>query len=189
MLSSPSARQLGDDAAWRNLAQQAGNVLEGRQAAVEIKTWAREARAQLPNLLAGLSEVGAAPGGAASMRVLPRFERAAERLGEDLQGLASGTQDIASSAGRIAENSQFLATFLKGLAGEEAVSGVPRLSSEALARLGAVRNVYQSMAEQVRGVLARADRMSAAQRAGLDLARSGDQVYRQLTQLAAGSAP
>ena len=188
-LSSPSARQLGDDAAWRSLAEQAGNVLAGREAAMEMKTWAREARTHLPRLHSGLAEVGAAPGGAASLRVLPRFELAAERLGADLQGLATGTGDIVSAAGRIAENSQFLQTFLQGLAGEETVSGVPRVSSEALARLGAVRTVYQSLAEQVRGVLARADRMSAAQRAGLELARSGDEVYRQLTQLTATSAP
>lgn len=188
-LSSPSARQLGDDPAWRNLADQAGAVLGGRQAAAELKTWSREARGQLPRLLGGAAEAVAAPGGAASLRALPRFELAAERLSTDLQALASGNGDIATAAGRIAENAEFLDTFLKGLAGEEAVAGVPRLSSEALARIAAVRTVYQSVAEQIRGVLVRADRMSSAQRAGQQLARSGDQVYTRLTQLAAAPAP
>jgi twitching motility protein PilJ len=188
-LSSPSALQLGDDAAWRDLEERTAALLAGRQAAVELKTWAREARTQLPPVLAGLADVVAAPGGAPVAPVLPRFEQAAERLGADLQSLAAGGGDITSAAGRIATDAEVLAGFLKALAGEEQVAGVPRVASEALARLSIVRGQHRAFAEQVRGVLDRADRMAAAQRAGQQLARSGDELYGRLTRLAGAASP
>ena len=64
VLSSPSARRLGDEPAWPALLQGAEAVLEARKPLTELPTWAGEAASRLGSLLADTGNAVSAPGGA-----------------------------------------------------------------------------------------------------------------------------
>ncbi|MBS1200443.1 MAG: chemotaxis protein [Proteobacteria bacterium] len=188
-LSSPSARRLGDDPAWRALLDGADAVLAGRATAAELRTWAGEARTALGRVLAATGNAVSAPGGAAAIRSLPQFEAAAQRAGDDLQALASTPGSMSEAAARIAENSMQLGRFLAGLAGEDDGAGVPRLTGEAASRLAEARSAFGAYDERLRGAMERAEKMAGIQRTGDELAAAAGSAYDKLSRPAhAGEA-
>jgi twitching motility protein PilJ len=189
VLSSPSYRRLAGDPAWQALLDGADAVLSGRATTAELKTWAGEARNALGRLLAATGNAVSSPGGAVALPALPRFEASAQRAGDDLQALAAGSGDTAATARRLAESSAELGRFLAGLAGDDDSAGVPRISGEAAARLPEARSAFAALEQQVRGTLARADRMLAAQRAGAQLDGVGRSAFAKLERLSASTEP
>jgi len=144
LLSSQSARRLGEDPAWRTLLDGIDAVLSGRATATELKTWAGEARDELGRVLAATGNAVAAPGGAAALRELPAFEAMAKGAGDNLQALAEGSARAVKAAGQIAELPTLgqLAALLPAAAAEDtedALSDLARAGLEAGADAVAVR--------------------------------------------------
>ncbi len=184
-LSSTSARKLGGERGWLAVLEGTEQVLAGRAAAAELRTWASESREGLLKVMAATGDAVGAPGGAVALRALPRFESVGQRTADDLQLLANGSGESAVLARRLSENSSLLTQFLAGLAGEESGAGVPRLGGEAASRLAQARDAYADFERQLRGTLQRAGTMATAQRAGAALGRTGDELYGSLTRQSA----
>ncbi len=186
-LSSPSARQLGNEPGWATVLESSEQVLAVREVAGELKTSAGAARAILGRVLAATGNAVSAPGGLAAMRVLPRFETVAQRTGDDLEQLA-GAADPAVVTQRISENTALLAQFLAGLAGLDRTAGVPAIDGEAATRLGEVRDAFASYEKQLQATLERAGALATAQRAAGELAAAADKLSESLGQLSADDA-
>ena len=179
-LSSPSALRLGGEPGWNAVLETSAQVLAARTAAGELKAWADESRAALGRVLAGTGDAVAAPGGAAALRALPRFETVAQRTGDDLAQLAGGSADLAAATQRISENTALLAQFLAGLAGQDASAGVPAVGGRAAGRLAALRESFAQYEDRVRGALERAGALATAQRAAADLAAAAGSIAKGL---------
>ncbi len=188
VLSSPSARRLGGEPGWNAVLENTGQVLAGRNAARELKTWAEESRTALGRVLAATGDAVSAPGGVVALRALPRFESAAQRAGDDLQQLASASGETAAVARHITENTALLAQFLAGLAGLDQTAGVPAVSGEAMTRLADARDAFADYEEQVQGALERAGALATAERASGEVAAAADRLARSLAQQAAAGA-
>jgi twitching motility protein PilJ len=174
-LSSESSRRFAGDAGIRRLLEATEAVLAGREAAGGVASAAAEARTALGRVLASTGDAVAAPGGSEALRVLPRFEAAAQRLGEDLQTLGAGSGDAAALAARVNEGAATLNQFLAGLAGEDSGAGVPPLSGQAAAQLAAARLAQLDLEQRLRAALEKAERAASAQAAAggiADLARA-----------------
>lgn len=187
-LSSPSAQKLGGESGWNAVLEDSRQVLAGRDAARELKTWADEARTALGRVLAATGNAVSAPGGAVAIRALPRFESIAQRAGDDLQLLADASGDSAAAARRISENTALLAQFLAGLAGLDQTAGVPALSGEAAKRLADARDAFAGYEKQLQGALARAGTLATAQRASGELAGASDRLSKSLEKLGVADA-
>jgi twitching motility protein PilJ len=158
-------------------------VLGQRATAAELKTWSAEARTELGRVLAATGNAIAAPGGAAALRELPKFEAMAQRASEDLQALAGSSSKAVETATRLAENTSAMGAFLAGLAGETGDARAVRLAGEAARLLGDARTAFGEFEQKVRGTLSRAERMASAQRAAGDLAATGGAAYDKLAAL------
>jgi twitching motility protein PilJ len=187
-LSSPSAQRLGGEPGWNAVLEGSRQVLAGRDAARELKTWAEETRTALGRVLAATGNAVSAPGGAVALRALPRFESVAQRAGDDLQQLAGAAGESANIARRITENTALLAQFLAGLAGLDRTAGVPALSGEAATRLADARDAFAGYEKQLQGALERAGTLATAQRAGSELAEASDKLSNSLEQQSAADA-
>ena len=187
-LSSPSAQKLGGEPGWNEVLEDSRQVLAGRDAARELKTWADESRTALGRVLAATGNAVSAPGGAVAIRALPRFESVAQRAGDDLQVLADASGDSATVARRISENTALLAQFLAGLAGLDQTAGVPALSGEAAKRLADARDAFAAYEKQLQGALARAGTLATAERASGELAEAADKLSKSLEKLAVADA-
>jgi twitching motility protein PilJ len=181
-LSSQSAKRLGGEQGWNAVLEDSKQVLAGRDAARELKTWAEESRTALGRVLAATGNAVSAPGGAVAYRALPRFEAVAQRAGDDLQQLADVSGDSVAIARRITENTALLSQFLAGLAGLDQTAGVPALSGEAAARLAEARDAFAAYEKQLQGALERAGTLAAAQRASGTLATASDKLSKSLEQ-------
>jgi twitching motility protein PilJ len=187
-LSSPSAQRLDDESGWNAVLEDSRQVLAGRDAARELKTWAEESRTALGRVLAATGNAVSAPGGAVALRALPRFESVAQRAGDDLQQLAGASGDSANIARRITENTALLAQFLAGLAGLNQTAGVPAVSGEAATRLADARDAFAGYEKQLQGALTRAGTLATAQRAGSELAAASGKLSKSLEQQSAADA-
>ncbi len=185
-LSTESSRRFAGNPDLRRLLDATESVLAGREAAGGVASAAAEARTALGRVLASTGDAVSAPGGEPALRALPRFEAAAQRLGEDLQTLGAGSGDAAALAARINEGAATLNQFLAGLAGEDAGAGVPALSGQAAAQLAAARLAQLDLEQRLRAALDRAERAAAAQGAAGDLAGLARSVGATLGAPAAG---
>ena len=186
--SNPSAQRLGAEPGWNAVLEDARQVLAGRDAARELKTWAEESRTALGRVLAATGNAVSAPGGAVALRALPRFESVAQRAGDDLRQLADASGETAAVARRITENTALLAQFLAGLAGLDRTAGVPAVSGDAMTRLADARDAFAGYEKKLQGALERAGTLATAQRAGGDLAQAADELSKSLEQQAATEA-
>jgi twitching motility protein PilJ len=187
-LSTASARRLGGEPGWNAVLEDSRQVLAGRDAARELKTWAEESRTALGGVLAATGDAVSAPGGAVALRALPRFESVAQRASDDLQQLAHASGDPAAVAQRVTENTALLAQFLAGLAGLDRTAGVQAVSGEAMTRLGAARDAFAAYEKQLHGALERAGTLATAQRASGELAQAADKLSKMLEQQSATDA-
>jgi len=185
-LSSPSARRLGNEPGWNAVLESSAQVLAARDAAGELPSWAEESRAALGRVLAGTGDAVAAPGGAAALRALPRFETVAQRTGDDLAQLAGAAADPGAATQRISENTALLAQFLAGLAGQDPSAGVPAVTGQAAGRLAALRETFAQYEDRVRGTLERAGALATAERAAADLAEAAGGIAARLEAQSGG---
>jgi twitching motility protein PilJ len=187
VLSSESAERLGGEPGWNAVLEGSERVLAARAAAGELKAWADESRAALGRVLAATGDTVSAPGGAAALRVLPRFETVAQRTSDDLEQLAGGSADPVAATRRIAENTALLSQFLAGLAGQDRTAGVPAVGGEAATRLNAARNEFAGYEKQAQGTLERAGALASAGRAATELAAAAGRVSKSLEAPAAAT--
>jgi twitching motility protein PilJ len=180
VLSSESAERLGGEPGWNAVLESSERVLAARAAAGELKAWADESRASLGRVLAATGDTVSAPGGAAALRVLPRFETVAQRTSDDLEQLAGGSADPVAATRRISENTALLSQFLAGLAGQDRTAGVPAVGGEAATRLNAARNEFAGYEKQAQGTLERAGALASAERAATELAAAAGRVSKSL---------
>ncbi len=185
-LSSESSRRFAGNAEIGRLLEATEAVLAGREAAGGVASAAAEARTALGRVLAATGDAVSAPGGADALRALPRFEAAAQRLGEDLQTLGAGSGDAAALAARINEGAATLDQFLAGLAGEDSGAGVPALSGQAAAQLAAARLAQLDLEQRLRAALEKAERAAAAQGAAAGISDLARAVAAGLGRPAAG---
>ena len=187
-LSSPSAQRLGGESGWNAVLEDSRQVLAGRDAARELKTWAEESRTALGRVLAATGNAVSARGGAVALRALPRFESVGQRAGDDLQQLADASGDSAAVARRITENTALLAQFLAGLAGLDRTAGVPAVFGEAATRLADARDAFAGYEKKLQGALMRAGTLATAQRASGELSEASDKLSKSLEQQAVANA-
>ncbi len=184
-LSSPSALALGDEPAWDAMQASATQVLAARESAGALAASAEAAKAALGRVLAATGDAVSAPGGAAAIRVLPRFETVAQRTGDDLARIAADATDTATITERISENTALLSQFLAGLAGLDRSAGVPAVTGEAATRLNDVREAFAAYEKELQGALGHAGTLATAGRAATELAAAAEKVAGSLEPPAA----
>ncbi len=186
-LSTPSARQLGDEPGWTTVLDSSKQVLAARAVTGELRASVAESRTILGRVLAATGNAVSAPGGMPAMRVLPRFETVAQRTSDDLEALAVAANP-GEVARRISENTALLSQFLAGLAGLDQTAGVPAIEGEAATRLGEVREAFAAYEKQLQGTLELAGALATAQRAITELTSASEKLSKSLDALSAADA-
>jgi twitching motility protein PilJ len=154
---------------WKKLLDDANTIAEGRAAVDTIQVSNRESRELAPKLLSELGDLASAVGVQkleGMSRYLERFELMAQRIQQDLNGLASGVSDAAPAAQRLADSLEFLNQVMRGLSGEESGLALTRVTgAEAEQRLKTVVARNQQYGNSVRKAIAAAEALSKAQAA------------------------
>jgi twitching motility protein PilJ len=157
------------DAAWRGIVDAAATVGAARGAVTTVQSVNQEVHELSPKLLSQLGDLASAVDAQkldGMTRYLQRFELTAQRMQQDLNGLAGGISDAAPAAQRLADGSAFLNQVVRGLSGEESGMAMPRITgTEAEARLKALVQSNQHLTEAVRRATAVADTLARAQAA------------------------
>ena len=142
-------------------------VESGRPAVESVATANQETRDLAPKLLSELGDLASAVGVQkldGMSRYLERFELAVQRIQQDLNGLASGVNDAAPTAQRLADSLEFLNQVVRGLSGEESGMALSRVSgADAEQRLKTVVQRNQQFAAGVRKAIGAAETLSKAQ--------------------------
>jgi len=189
VFDSPSARRIGGDPAWDELASTLATVLEGDAAIKQVKGTATQAREVVPRFVGDVASALQSPGAGAATRLMPQIEALGRELDQDLSKLAAAGGDSAAAAKRIDGTLTTLAQLLRGLAAEASVPDVPPIGGEALARLRTAQATLGSLTDDVRAVLARVGPARAAATAAGDLAKRSDALYDKLARYNVEPAP
>ncbi|MFI4890546.1 MAG: methyl-accepting chemotaxis protein [Steroidobacterales bacterium] len=156
-------------AAWRKIVDAAAAVGAARGAVTTVRAVNQEVHELSPKLLSQLGDLASAVDAQkldGMTRYLQRFESTAQRMQQDLSGLATGISDAAPAAQRLADGSAFLNQVVRGLSGEESGMAMPRITgAEAEGRLKALVQSNQRFSEAIRKATGVADALSRAQAA------------------------
>lgn len=156
-------------------------ILGARESALAVQKAAMEISPTLQQLLQGLGNVvsGLGPANVEAMtRHLERFEMTGLRLQQDTEALAGGLGDTRQIAQRLADGLDYMNQVIGGLSGQDAVLGLPIVSSEdGQARLKQITALFTQLSGNVRTAISSADGIRAARDANAALATSADQVY------------
>jgi twitching motility protein PilJ len=180
VLATPGARQIGSEAGWSVLMEQAQAVLDGRTAALDAQRAAAAVRELTPQLVAAAAGVAKAAGPVrpdALDRHLERFELRAQAVEQDLAALADGAVPVEAASRRLSDSLAYMGQVVAGLNGEDNPLGIAAATgpvAEAARMLGAV---FGSEQEQVRAALALGDQLEQMQAARNALAESGASLY------------
>ena len=160
-------------------------AVEGGRAAVEtIQTANQETRELAPKLLSELGDLASAVGVQkleGMSRYLERFELTVQRIQQELNGLASGVNDAAPTAQRLADSLEFLNQVMRGLSGEESGMALSRVTgADAEQRLKTVVQRNQQFATSVRKAIGAAETLSKAQTAARSLPALSSALTAQL---------
>src|ERR1700730_12093755 len=174
-------RQLKDDASrdagapyvkdprFTRLLTNAAAVLQAPSALTDAHAAARETRELVPKWLTEMSTVASGLSGPSlenATRALERFELRAQRLQLDVTALAAGAANPSQSAQRLAESADYLGQVIQGLMGTSPSLGLPRLTgAEGEKRLKSLYSLYTDLNSAVRGAVAAAPALPAAQTA------------------------
>jgi twitching motility protein PilJ len=163
----------GADPAWSQISEAATQVAAARAAVETIQTSNREARELAPKLLSEMGDLASAVGVQkldGMNRYLERFEMTIQRVEQELSGLASGVNDAAPAAQRLADSLEFLNQGMRGLAGEESGLALARVTgADAEARLKILAQRNQQFGASVRKAIGAAEPLSKAQTAARTL--------------------
>jgi len=182
------------DAGWHKLADAAAAVGAARSAVTTVQAANQEVHELSPKLLSALGDLASAadlPKSDAMNRYLQRFELTAQRMQQDLNGLAGGVSDVAPAAQRLADGTAYLSQVVRGLSGEESAMAMPRITgADGEARLKALVQSNQRFTDAVRKVTAVADTLSHAQAAAQVLPAATAALRAQIgpERLSAGGA-
>ena len=157
------------DANWRKLSDALTTVGAARSAVTTVQAANQEVHELSPKLLAALGDLASAAEMQktdAVTRYLQRFELTAQRMQQDLNGIAGGLSDVAPAAQRLADGTAYLNQVVRGLSGEESGMALPHITgADANARLKALVQSNQRFSEAVRKVTGVADTLAHAQTA------------------------
>jgi twitching motility protein PilJ len=161
------------EASWRKVGEAVTTVGAARTAVATVQAINQEVHELSPKLLSALGDLASAadtPKSDALTRHLQRFELTAQRMQQDLNGLAGGVSDAALAAQRLADGAAYLNQVVRGLSGEESGMALPHIAgADGEARLKALAQSNQRLSEAVRKVTAVADTLSRAQAAAQSL--------------------
>jgi twitching motility protein PilJ len=154
-------------ATWNQLSDGIGAVSEARAAVETIQASNTEARDLAPKLLSELGDLASAVGVQkleGMSRYVDRFELMVQRIQQDLNGLATGVSDAASSAQRLADSLEFLNQVVRGLSGEDSGLALSKVTGpDAEQRLKTVVARNQQYGTSVRKAIGAAEVLSKAQ--------------------------
>jgi twitching motility protein PilJ len=171
--ASAGATDAEADAGWHKVGDAVATVGAARSAVATVQAVNQEVHDLSPKLLSALGDLASAadlPKSDAMNRYLQRFELTAQRMQQDLNGLAGGVSDVAPAAQRLADGTAYLSQVVRGLSGEESAMAMPRITgADGEARLRALVQSNQRFADAVREVTAVADTLSHAQGAAQGL--------------------
>ena len=157
------------DANWRKLSDALTTVGTARSAVTTVQAANQEVHELSPKLLSALGDLASAAEMQktdAVTRYLQRFELTAQRMQQDLNGIAGGLSDVAPAAQRLADGTAYLNQVVRGLSGEESGMALPHITgADANARLKALVQSNQRFSEAVRKVTGVADTLAHAQTA------------------------
>jgi twitching motility protein PilJ len=163
-------------------------VADARPAVESIQAANQETRELAPKLLSELGDLASAVGVQkleGMSRYLERFELAVQRIQQELAGMASGVNDAAPTAQRLADSLEFLNQVVRGLSGEESGMALSRVTGpDAEQRLKIVVQRNQQFAAGVRKAIGAAESLSKAQIAARSLPPLATTMSSQL-----GAAP
>jgi twitching motility protein PilJ len=150
-----------------------GKVLDARAAVETIQSANQETHEMAPRLLSELGDLASAVGVQkleGMSRYLERFELTVQRIQQELNGLASGVNDAAPTAQRLADSLEFLNQVMRGLSGDESGLALSRVTgADAEQRLKTVVQRNQQFAGSVRKAIGAAEPLSKAQAAARTL--------------------
>jgi twitching motility protein PilJ len=166
----------------------ASAVVDARPAVESNQAANQETRDLAPKLLSELGDLASAVGVQkleGMSRYLERFELAVQRIQQELNGLASGVNDAAPAAQRLADSLEFLNQVVRGLSGEESGMALSRVTGpDAEQRLKTVVQRNQQFTAGVRKAIGAAEPLSKAQGAARSLPAFASAMSTQL-----GAAP
>ena len=157
------------DPGWHRVTEAVATVGAARGAVATVQSVNQEVHELSPKLLSQLGDLGSAVDAQkldVMSRYLQRFELTAQRMQQDLNGLAGGLSEAAPAAQRLADGSAYLSQVIRALSGEESGMAMPRISgTEAELRLKALAQTNQHFIDAVRKATAVADQLTRAQAA------------------------
>jgi twitching motility protein PilJ len=161
------------DASWHKISDAVGTVGAARTAVTTVQAVNQEVHDLSPKLFSALGDLASAadlPKSDAMNHYLQRFELTAQRMQQDMNGLAGGVSDVAPAAQRLADGTAYLNQVVRGLSGEESAMALPRITgADGEARLKALVQSNQRFTDSVRKVTAVADTLAHAQAAAQGL--------------------
>ena len=179
------------EASWRKLSDAVATVSAARSAVTIVQAVNQEVHELSPKLLSALGDLASAtdtPKSEALTRHLQRFELTAQRMQQDLNGLAGGVGDAAPIAQRLADGASYLSQVVRGLSGEESAMALPHISgADGEARLKSLGQSNQRLSEAVRKVSAVAETLSRAQSAAQTLPAATASLRAGISQEPAGA--
>jgi twitching motility protein PilJ len=191
VLSSPSARLLGNEAGWPALLEQSQAVLDGRDAALKAQKAAASVRDLTPQVLAAATAVLKAMGPARNETVngaFERFEIKAQAVEQDLSALADGTAPVEAASRRLTDSLVYMEQVSTGLTGARSGAGLEAPAAGPAADAAKVlATVYRSESDQVQSVIALGDQLEQMQAARNALAESGAALYASLAKADKGA--
>jgi twitching motility protein PilJ len=176
VLAQPGASDIGGEAGWTVLLEQAQAVLDGRPAALEAQRAAAAVRELVPQLVAAAVGVAQAAGGSRTDPLvlnLERVELRAQAIEQDLTALASGAVPVEAASRRLTDSIAYIGQVVDSLSGEPTPLGIPGATGAVVEPARVFGNVYRSASEQVRTVLALGEPLEQMQAARNALAESG----------------
>jgi twitching motility protein PilJ len=178
------------EATWRKISDSAAAVAAARGAVTTIQAANQEVHELSPRLLSQLGDLASVVDSQkleGMTRYLQRFELIAQRMQQDLNGLAGGISDAGPAGQRLADGSAFLNQVVRGLSGEESGMAMPRIAgAEAEARLKALLQSNQYFTEAVRKAIGVTDTLSRAQTAAQVLPGAATSLRAELGKEPAG---
>ena len=157
------------DAGWQRITAAVATVGAARGAVATVQAVNQEVHELSPRLLSQLGDLGSAVDAQKldlMSRYLQRFELTAQRMQQDLNGLAGGLSEAGPAAQRLADGSAYLSQVVRALSGEESGMAMPRITgTDAESRLKALAQSNQHFTDAVRKATAVAEPLARAQAA------------------------
>jgi twitching motility protein PilJ len=158
---------------WRRIVDAVASVGAARSAVSTIQAANQDVHEVSPKLLSQLGDLTSIADAQkldVMSRYLQRFELTAQRVQQDLNGLANGLSDASPAAQRLADGVAFMGQVVRGLSGEESGMAMPRINgADAESRLKALVQSNQRFSDAVRRATGVADALSRAQAAAQQL--------------------